>query len=100
VALTHLDGRRVGHEPVHDRLTVAHVVFFDVRAFTNTAQLHQRVAGVRLVLGQHDVRLMLGRQQPALRDLRLADEVQRHQIRPRFFERRVLLLEHELRLAV
>ena len=53
-----LDGVRVGHQPVHDHLPVAHMVFFDLRALTDTAKLHQRVARVAFILRLHDFRMV------------------------------------------
>ena len=51
VARARFDRLGVGHQPAHDHLAVAHVVFLDLRAFADAAQLHQRVARVGLVLG-------------------------------------------------
>ena len=56
VARALLDRLGVGHQPPHDHLAVAHVVFFDLRALADAAQLHERVARVALVLGAHDRR--------------------------------------------
>ena len=76
------------------------MVFFDLRALAHPPQLDQRVAGVGLVLGQHDLRLIRAGDQPELRELRVGQEVQRDEIRARFLERGVLLLERRLRIAV
>ena len=66
VAPPHVDRVGVRHQPVDDHLAVAHVIFFDRRALAHAPQLHERIARVGLVLGLHDLRLMLGRQQPDL----------------------------------
>ena len=69
VAFPHVDRLGVGHQPAHDHLPVAHVVFFDLRAFAHAAQLHQRVARVAFVLGaarsRDDRRRRRGRAPPA-----------------------------------
>ena len=84
-------------QPVHDRLAVAHVIFFELRAFADAPQLHQRVARVGFVLGLHDRLLLVGRHQADRRQVRIGHEVQRHQIGARLLERRVLLLQQILR---
>ena len=99
VALAHVDRRRVRHQPPDDHLPVAHVVLLDLRAVPDPPELHERVPRVRLVLGEDDLLLVLGRQHPDLGDLRLGHEVERDEVRPRLLERRVLLLQRELRLT-
>jgi hypothetical protein len=99
-AFADLDRLCVRHQPVHDRLAVAHVVFLDLRAVADPAQLHERIARVAFVFSANNLGLMFGRDHPAFSDLRRADEVQRDKVRARFFERGVLLLERQLWLAV
>ena len=100
VALADFDRVRMRHQPVHDRLAIAHVILFELRPFPNASQLHQRVARISLVLGAYDLGLILGRQQPELGEMRIGDEIQGDEIRARLLERRVLLLEQFLRLAL
>ena len=100
VASAHLDRLRVGHQPADDHLPVAHVVFFDLRALADAPQLHERVACVRLVLRPDDLVVVRGSQQAELDQLRIREEVEGHEIRARLFERRKLLLEHALRIAL
>ena len=54
-----LHGVGVRHQPPHDELAVAHVVFFEVRALAHAPQLHQGVAREGLVLGARDLGLVL-----------------------------------------
>ena len=77
-------------QPAHDHLPVAHVVFLDLRAFANAAQLHQRVAGVGLVLGADDRVMVGGREDAELDELRVGDEIEADEIGAPFFERREL----------
>jgi hypothetical protein len=55
VARARFDRFGVRHQPPDDHLPVAHVVFLDLRALADAAQLHQRIARVGLVFGAHDV---------------------------------------------
>ncbi len=99
VALPHVDGLGVGHQPPHDHLAVAHVVFFDLGALTHAPQLQQRVLRVGLVFGLHDLGLILGLEDAELGQLRIGQEIEADQVGAAFFERRVLLLEHRGRIA-
>ena len=82
---------------MHDRLSIAHVILFELRAVAHAPQLHQRVAGVGLVLGLHNRRLLVARNQADVRQVGIRHVVQRHQVGASFFERRILLLQHILR---
>ena len=64
-----------------DHLAVAHVVFFDLRPLADAPQLHERVARVRLVLGENHVGVILFGDEAELDELRVGDEVERHEIR-------------------
>ena len=59
VALADVDRLRVRHQPPDDHLPVAHVVFFDLRALADAAELDERVARIALVLGLHDLGVVL-----------------------------------------
>ena len=56
-------------------------------------------ARVVLVLGPHDVIVVLGADQPHLDELRVGKKIQRHEIGARFLDGGVLLLQHRLRRA-
>ena len=81
VALPDVDRLRIRHQPAHDHLPVAHVIFFDLRALADPAQLHQRVARVTLVFGLNNLPLILCVDDAELGEPRIRDEVQGHQIR-------------------
>ena len=100
IALPLLDRLRVGHEPPHDHLAVAHVVLFDLRPLAHTAELHQRVARVRLVFGAHDVVLVGGGDDPQLDQLRIGQKIQSDEVGTCFLERREVLLDQLLRGAL
>ena len=67
------------------------MVFFDLRALADAAQLHQRVARVGLVFGAHDGVVIGGGDDAELDQLRIGDEVEADQIGAAFLERRELL---------
>ena len=72
------------------------MVFFDLRPLADPAQLNERVSGVGLVLGAHDLVLIGRRQDADLDELRVRQEIQGDEVGPRFFERRELLLQQRL----
>ena len=80
VPLPDLYRRGVGHQPPDDHLPVAHVVLFDLRAFADPAQLHERVARVAFVLGAHDLVLVAGPDDAELGQPGISDEVQGDEI--------------------
>ena len=83
-----------------DHLPVAHVVFFDLRALADAAELDERVARVAFVFGADDLVVVRLVDQPELDELRVGQEVERDEIGARLLERRVLLLQHRLRVAL
>ena len=82
--------RRVGQQPVHDApagcacgpLRAAHVA--DARA-----KLHERVPAYASYSAQHDLPLVGRGHEADVRQIRIADEVQRHEIRARLLDRRI-----------
>ena len=99
LACASVDRRRVRHQPVHDGLAIAHVIFLEMRTPPHAPQLHERVARVALVLGQHDIGLVLGLDQAEVDHHGIGDEVQGDEVGPGFLEGRVLLAQHRLRRA-
>ena len=100
VAPADVDRGGVGDQPVDDHLTIAHVIFFDVRPLADTPKLHERVARVALVLGADDLGVILVGDEPELDQLRIRQEVQRDEVGARLFERGVLLPERRLRVPL
>ena len=76
------------------------MILFDLRPLADAAELHQRVARVRLVLGAHDCVLVGGGDDPELDELRVGQKVQSDKVGARFFERREVLLDQLLRGAL
>ncbi len=76
------------------------MVFFDLRALADAAQLHERVARVRLVLGAHDVVVIGGGDDADLDQLRIGDEVQADQVGASFLERGEVFLDERLRVGL
>ena len=93
VARPPIDRLGVRHQPVDDHLAVAHVVLLDLAPVAHPPELKQRVAGVGLVLGEHDVLLRLGRENADLDELRVGEEVEPDEVGPRLLEGRVLLVQ-------
>ena len=75
------------------------MVLLQLRPFL-TPELHNRVARIPLVLGADDVGLILLHQEAELDQLGIRQEVQRDQIGARLFQRRKLLFERRLRIAL
>ena len=95
-----LDRLGVGHQPAHDHLAVAHVIFFDLRAFADAPQLDQRVARVGFVLRLDDVVVIGGGDDADLDQLRIGDEIETDQVGAAFLERGEVLLDQRLRIAL
>ena len=71
--------------PPHDHLAVAHVVFLDLRAFADPAELRQRIPRVALVLGANDLFLIRARHDPQLGKLGVGKEIEGHEVGAGFF---------------
>ena len=71
---------------MHDHLAIAHVVFLDLRPFPHASQLHERISRVVLVVGLHDLVVISRGNEPERDELRISEEVQRHEIRTRFLQ--------------
>ena len=80
-------------------LPVAHVVLLQLVPLADAPELQDGVAGVRLVLRERNVRLILGVEDPDLHQLRVGDEVERDEVGARLLQRGVLLAEERLRVA-
>ena len=76
------------------------MVLFDLRALADAPELDERVARIALVLSLHDVGVVLGVDEPELRELRIGQEVERDKVGSGLFERRKLFLERRLRTAL
>ena len=83
-----------------DHLTIAHVVFFELRAGAHPAQLNERVARLRFVCSQRDLVMIRGGHQTELDELWIGQKVHRHQVGSRLLEGGVLLLQDAPQRAV
>jgi hypothetical protein len=76
------------------------VVFFDLRALTDTPELDERVPRVRFVLSSHDFVVIGGRHETNLYHLRIRKKVERYQVGTRLLERGILFFQHRRGIAV
>src|SRR6476469_4749610 len=77
-------------------MTIAHVVFLDLRTFANSPQLNQGISRVGFVLRLYDLVVIGSVNQSEVHHLRVWQEVQRDEIGARLFQRRIVFLEERL----